>query len=62
MLVVSNMVIIAGTLLAFLGATWVAACLLIYLLGGISVGIVVVTWAMVTASVILFARLLSVLF
>jgi hypothetical protein len=62
MLIVSNVVIIAGILLAFLAATFLAACLLTYLLGAMSVGIVVGTWAIVTLSVVFLARMLSVLF
>ena len=59
MLIVGNMTIIAGILIAFLAATFLAACLLTYLLGVMSFGVVVGTWALVTVSVTLVARLLS---
>jgi hypothetical protein len=62
MLIVSNVVIIAGVLLAFLAATLVAACLVAYLLGVMSIGIVVGTWVIVTVSVTFLARLLSGMF
>ena len=62
MLIVSNVVIIAVILVAFLAATLLTACLLTYFLGAMSVGIVFGTWAIVIASIILFARLLSGLF
>ena len=58
MLIVSNVVVIAGILVAFLAATFLGACLLTYL--GCHVGwYVVATWAIVTVSVTVLARLLS---
>ena len=57
-----NLVIISGMLIAFLAATFLAACLLTYLLGAMSLGVVVATWAMVTVSVTVLARLLSGVF
>ena len=57
-----NLVIIAGMLIAFLAATFLAACLLTYLLGAMSLGVVVPTWAIVTVSVTVLARLLSGVF
>ena len=54
--------IIAGILIAFLGATFLAACLLTYILGIMSAGIVLATWAIVTVSVVALARLLSCVF
>lgn len=62
MLIAGNMVLIAGILIAFLAATFLAACLLTYLLGVMSLGVVVATWALVTVSVTVLARLLAGVF
>ena len=57
-----TLVIIGGILLAFLAATFLAACLLTYLFGVMSLGVVVATWAILTVSVTVLARLLAGLF
>jgi hypothetical protein len=62
MLIVGNMAIIAGILIAFLAATFLTAWCLTYILGVMSLGVVVATWALVTVSVTALARLLSGLF
>lgn len=62
MLLLGNLVIIAGIVIAFLTATFLAALFLTYLSGAMSLGGMVATWAIVTVSVTVLARLLSGLF
>ena len=58
MLIAGNLVIIAGILIAFLAATFLAALLLTYLCGVMSLGPVIATWAIMTVSATVLARLL----
>lgn len=59
MLIAGNMVIIAGMLIAFLAATFLAALLLTYQFGVMSLGVVVMTWAILAASVTVLARVVA---
>ena len=54
--------VIAGVQIGFVTVTLLAAWLLTYLLGAMSFGVVVATWAIMTVSVSVLARLLSRVF
>lgn len=54
--------VIAGVQIGFVTVTLLAAWLLTYLLGVMSFGVVVATWAITTVSVSVLARLLSRVF